>query len=441
MAGLTDYFKKRYDSITPKIARPIEGAMPEESDNPKERTDAYTPPAYQPPITPNVGTIGAQIGQMGDILSGGQSGNFTGYTGGAKTRDELYGGTNGDTIYDKQMTLAERLAAEQRRLAEEAASYKRQSLADQLDAQRRQYAQQLASMNEQMYGQGNRLLEGLANRGLATSGLLQLGDVQSQMAKGQGLSELAYQDRLAREGIGEAEGRVRSDLFSALRQAELDKAGTELGAEESLYQRQQQETAQAQALADRQISMGVSLIENAVANGTMSAQEAQDWYIALSNARTPEEAKAILEATDFKDKTNLNTLTENIILGEQGFQGGAGYADEPVIRSSGGEIDMDISQYITRTSTKKTVIVDGEEMTLNVPSINYDFNTINNELKNKYTGFKNFDKITVNYIKNEGGQKNSKPFGFKNPLTGKMEWYKTWNEASNAYDNLLNQEG
>lgn len=172
------------------------------------------------------GMSGSQYGKSG---AGTGTGPGTGTEQGTGTGE---GTTTGDTIYDKQMTLAERLAAEQRRLAEQTAAYKRQSLSDELDAQRRQYAQQLASMNEQMYGQGNRLLEGLSNRGLATSGLLQLGDVQSQMVKGQGLSELAYQDRQTRETLGQGQRQVENDLFSALRQSELDKSSNMLSAEQ-----------------------------------------------------------------------------------------------------------------------------------------------------------------------------------------------------------------
>jgi len=340
------------------------------------------------------------------------------------------------SIYEKQMGLAEQVAAEQRRLAQETTRYKQQSLADQLEQQRRDYSQQLGLMNEQNYGQSNKLLSGLANRGLATSGLLQLGDVQSQMAKGQGLSQLAYQNRLGQENINRQQQEAQSGLYSALRQAELDKSQMTLGAEESLYNRLQQETAQQQALADRQISLATSLIDSALASGAMTAAEAQDWYMRIAGATTPDEVKNVMNDQEFQQATDPDTVTQENILGQQNLGSGFWGTDNinvnedgtGSIKSKGGELNLDISQWITPNEPGK------------LDPYLFDYAGINNALKEKYAGFENYDMITVNFMFDKYGKTHSKPFGIKNPITGKMTWYKTWNEASNAYNEAVSQK-
>ena len=218
------------------------------------------------------------------------------------------------SIYEKQMGLAEQVAAEQRRIAAQANLYKQQSLADQLNQQRRNYAQSLASVNEQSYSQGSKLLKGLANRGLGTSGLLQLGDVQTQMAKGSALSDLAYQNRLGVEGINREQRQSASQLSAALRQSQLDKQQSILGAEETLYNR-------SQADLQRQQDVGISLVQTAVESGNLSAEEAMSLYQQLMGAKSAEELATIQSGELYQKVTNPDSSAqiERGLLGDAVF--------------------------------------------------------------------------------------------------------------------------
>lgn len=328
-----------------------------------------------------------------------------------------------NSIYGKQMALSEQIAAEQRRIANEAASYKKQTLADQLDQQRRQYSQSLSSVNEQSYGQGSKLLASLANRGLGTSGLLKLGDVQTQMAKGGALSELAYQDRMGRENIGREQRQVGSSLAAALRQTELDKQASELSAEEGKYGRDQAEF-------NRQQEIALSLLE-AGASGALD-EDVYSLYQQIMGAGSVEDIENILEGTDFSEAT-AGTDEEEYILGQQQFTGGGLFgtigqnitqdeAGNYLLTSQGGALNININDYITQ----------GEEGNI------YDYEGVNEVLKQQYQGFDNYDKITVKLMTNEIGANKSKPFGFKNTVTGKWTWFPTWNAASQAYDDMIN---
>lgn len=322
---------------------------------------------------------------------------------------------NNQSIYDKQLSLAEQIAAEQRRIAQEAATYKKQTLADQLDQQRRSYAQNLAAVNEQTYSQGSKLLSSLANRGLGTSGLLQLGDVQTQMAKGGALSDLAYQQRIGAENIGREQRQVGSSLASALRQAELDKQSSILSAEESEY-------ARSQAERDRQQEIGLSLLE-AGASGVLD-EDTYSLYAALMGAGSAEEVQEILDSQEFKDATDSSDISDEDI--RQGhYNLSFAYGDiskgEMLIKDQQGNIVLDVSNYFDPTNKDNQ----------------YDWENINKSVKDLYKTFDNYDNIIVD-IKHMGVT-SSKPFGFKD-INGKMKWYKTWNLASDAYNEMYNSE-
>lgn len=374
--------------------------------------DRSTP--AQPQLNIDSGVLGAQIGQMG----------FDPNYVTPKVNDAGMGGGNltPQDVYQQKMTLAEQLAAEQRRLAETQARYKRESLADQLANQRRQYAQQLASMNEQMFGQGNKLLEGLAGRGLATSGLLQLGDVQSQMAKGQGLSDLAYQDRLAREGLSQQEGQVRSDLFNALRQAELDKAGYETGALEQLYSMQQSEQVQAQQQSYntlQQIYSAVELLQNPnIDDNTRSLLMNAIGLAEQGNVGALQEILTSPEMTDL-----VGADMQQALLGASGF-------DEKLM---GG----------TNFDNTQKVVIGGKDYYIdanNPQKFNTDLQQVYDTSGLKYAGE---GLITIDAARTgagtiiRGGMDWVKDLPFVTP-DGKR--FKTWNDAAAHLDEIRNPQ-
>lgn len=324
------------------------------------------------------------------------------------------------SIYDTRMSLAEQVAAEQRRLAEEAMNYKRQSLAEQLEQQRRSYAQNLSMMNEQVSGRGSQLLQGLANRGLATSGLLQLGDVQTQLAKGQGLSNLAYQQRMGESAIAQEQRGTSSELASALRQAELDKASMNLGAEEGLYSMLGQEKALSQQELNDSRQYALSMMEAA---GTLGSDQ-MGLYNQIMNAKTPEEIIAIVSGIDFQDiATGKTTSTEDI---QKGLLGTSGF-DEKIFGSS--------------TDSRK-VVIGGKEYFYNKDNpeqFNREIQNVYDTSELKYAGQ---GLITVDAGRGWFGTKilGGTDFVRNNPfVTQDGKRFRTWNDAVAHLDSLKEQ--
>jgi hypothetical protein len=394
------------------------------------------------------GVPDAQTAQTGMPQIGGGAGvGDTGVGAGGQSTDI-------DDLYQQRLTLAENLAAEQRRISQEAANYKREALSDQLDDQRRQYQQGLQVMSEQSYNRGSQLLNQLANRGLATSGLLQLGDVQNKMAQGQGMSQLAYQDRTNREDINQAQRQTESTLAQQLRQAGLDKAQTEMGASEQLYGRQmQQEQMQREELMflkDRGLAdlgsfeeSGLSeeefkAIQSTIMNMT-DTDKLTDFLMRNSLSQGEDESLAGMIDTA-EGKAGLGS--SDVEFNDPGFfakQFGAGFIgqtvdpnkvddaymnklveDNQLTLSNGVPIEIRDAIYI------KDIAQGGSRIAL-------DNEKASESLKNNYSDFDNYDSITVNLFSDEYGSTRSKPFGVEKP-NGDTEWFGTWNEASDFYD-------
>ena len=380
MANIVNYFKK----LNPKLGRQVIDEIGQETE-----PTTYTPK----PVT-------EQPRQTGGYIRASHR------TPGTTTPETV----TPDSIYQQKMSLAERLASEQRRLAETQANYKRQSLQEQLEQQRRQYAQQLSMMNEQYSGRGNQLLQGLADRGLATSGLLQLGDVQTQMAKGQGLSELAYQDRMAREGVSSAEQQVRGDLFNALRQAELDKAGYETGALEQLYGMQQQETAQEQQKSYNTLQQIYSAFE------------------LIKDPNLDDNTKSLLmNAIGLAEQGDNTALQE--ILTDPTFAETVGGQSEEIIEKNvlGGSFYSLDNRYANAfiTNKKTSGKIDLSQF-WNAGNASFDFNGAQNYLQNMYEN-SNLDgkgDITVDLSKWSKGFSSNKIF-----KTKYNTYHASWNDA------------
>jgi len=76
-----------------------------------------------------------------------------------------------------------------------------QELARQLELQRQDYLKNRQNLQKETFLRGRNVLANLANRGLATSGLQQLGDVQRTIATGQQMNELSRAFENARQGL------------------------------------------------------------------------------------------------------------------------------------------------------------------------------------------------------------------------------------------------
>lgn len=142
--------------------------------------------------------------------------------------------------YQQSMQLQEMQDKERRRLAEQTAAEEKRRLSEQLAEQRRNYMRSQGQLARQSESVNSQLLRQLSGRGMATGGLLQLGDIQGRMATGQGMSNIAEQDRLTRLGLGREQAAVAQNYQSAMNQADIEKlySQAQLGKEVRGEQRQ-----------------------------------------------------------------------------------------------------------------------------------------------------------------------------------------------------------
>ena len=104
------------------------------------------------------------------------------------------------------------------------------------------------------YDRGRRLTNALANRGLLTSGMLQLGDVQNRMATGQTLSSLAEANRDVTEAALQAEQAISRGLIDAMNKAGLDYQRGVLDSDRIAFE-------QDQALRAQQMDYALALLD------------------------------------------------------------------------------------------------------------------------------------------------------------------------------------
>jgi hypothetical protein len=226
------------------------------------------------------------------------------------------------SIYEKQKQLAAQQALEQERLAREQASKQQQQLANQLKEQRYDYQQLKQIANRQINQRGRNLLNQLSNRGLATSGLLQLGDVQNRLATGQTLSELAQENRRVQEAGMQARENISSNLQNALRQALLDRQIGEISADKEYLDREQvkkeqqlqaylslMEAAQSGEFSDFQLNQLLKQYENTY--GDSEIQEGQESG-SLRDAIT--RAKSELDEHQLKELADWGTIGKTTAL-------------------------------------------------------------------------------------------------------------------------------
>ena len=104
----------------------------------------------------------------------------------------------------------------------------------QLQQQREDFLRNRQSLQRETFLRGRNVLANLANRGLATSGLQQLGDVQRTIATGQQMSELSRAFEQARQGLTaqqQAAGRAQT-AFEAQQRGTLEQQLANLKAQE-----------------------------------------------------------------------------------------------------------------------------------------------------------------------------------------------------------------
>lgn len=173
-----------------------------------------------------------------------------------QTLSQLYGGIRSG--FETATSTSIDAARENARLQQEA-------LNRQLEEQRADYLRNRQTLQKETFLRGRNLLSNLANRGLATSGLQQLGDIQRTIATGQQMNDLTQAFERARQGLTSQQQQVAAGLqqFEAGQQAQLQQqlAGLNLQERQAGIQDKERSIAYAESLAtllkDPEISQDV----------------------------------------------------------------------------------------------------------------------------------------------------------------------------------------
>jgi predicted Zn-dependent protease len=136
--------------------------------------------------------------------------------------------------------------------ARQTTAQQQQVLQSQLEQQRQDYLKNRQTLQKETFLRGRNVLANLANRGLATSGLQQLGDVQRTIATGQQMNELSQAFERAREGLT----TQQTQLATGLQQYE---AGQQAGLANQLASTQVQAQQAATTEAERSVAYAESL--------------------------------------------------------------------------------------------------------------------------------------------------------------------------------------
>ena len=133
------------------------------------------------------------------------------------------------------------------------AALEQERLNRQLEQQRQDYLKNRQTLQKETFLRGRNVLANLANRGLATSGLQQLGDVQRTIATGQQMNELSQAFERAREGLSAQQTQVATGLqqYEGQQRAALGQQAAALGLQEyrDVIQDKERSVAYAESLA------------------------------------------------------------------------------------------------------------------------------------------------------------------------------------------------
>jgi len=146
-----------------------------------------------------------------------------------------------EELYAQQQAVSKAEYAAKQALAEQSATKQKQSIADELAKQRQAYTSSRQQVQEQSYLNNKSLQNQLLKRGLGTSGISDVKNLQNKIASDKALTELSQSNAdVVKQGMT-AQTQNEQSLQNALRQASLDYDKSNLGANETLYGRQQDE--------------------------------------------------------------------------------------------------------------------------------------------------------------------------------------------------------
>ncbi len=168
-------------------------------------------------------------------------------------------------LYGKYGQAIEQSTAASIEAARQNAEMQQQSLDKQLEQQRTDYLRNKQTLQKETFLRGRNVLANLANRGLATTGLLQLGDVQRTIATGQQMSNLSDIFNRASESIQQSKLNLGTSLQQYTSQQQADMATKLAGLDMQQRDAQIKEAERLTALVEDTIS--------ASAGGTMTPEQ------------------------------------------------------------------------------------------------------------------------------------------------------------------------
>jgi len=175
-------------------------------------------------------------------------------------------------LYDERRKLYEQQFEQQKIEAERAKESSLSTIQETMENQQQAYQQGIQQAGEDSFSRGRNLMRSLANRGLATSGLMQLGEVQNKVATGKTLTGLAS----ANADVIKSGTKMQSDAYNAYQTAiasnNFDLASKLLASDESLAAQVAAEEAAGTA-SDENILAAKLELQTAAASGEYTAEE------------------------------------------------------------------------------------------------------------------------------------------------------------------------
>lgn len=154
-------------------------------------------------------------------------------------------------IFQQQRQLIDEKYSQQQDLARQQADQRQATLAESLTQQRQDYLRGQQMVQQGQETRARQMQNQLVGRGLGSSGLQQLGNLQNTLATGRALTDVAEVNRANMSQLTQAQQQIPLDLQNQLRQASIDYQGQTLGANMGeLEQRQQQSGQLGQAYMD-----------------------------------------------------------------------------------------------------------------------------------------------------------------------------------------------
>jgi hypothetical protein len=293
-----------------------------------------------------------------------------------------------EELYAQQQAVSQAEYNAKQALAEQSAAQQRQSIADELAKQRQAYTSSRQQVQEQAYLNEKSLANQLLNRGLGASGISDVRRLQNKMASDKALTELSQSNAdVVKQGMN-AQTQTEQSLQNALRQASLEYEKSNLGANETLYGRQQNERNIQLQLAQQLWEAGASGV----------SPELLKQYSQIASAAVGD--GNLRELIESEQLGNINTSQGDLKFSRQGLLGVF-----PIYEFS-------------------------------IPNVgNVKFNTeqdATSYIKNLYANRENASKINVILVDSIKGSGNKKNVYFVTPDNQK---FRTFNAASNYLTN------